>query len=355
MASSPVQAALWRHPHAQLAAKTAVGAGIAWLLVQPVGGFVSTYPYYVPLGVVVAMSTSVVGSVRSAAQAVAAIFTGAALAFTVDALPLPGAAAVAVAIGVGVLVAAAPVYGTMGSWVPFATLFVLIIGGDHPLRYAVAYGGLTGLGAGLGVLINLAVPQLPLTPAELAQDRLRNQLADQLELLADGLERERVLSPDDWAELRLALRPEARRLEGLVEVVTEARRVNWRAARWSEAADRHEQQARALYRLTGCVDEIIALVGDTRSPVHADDWIAARLRSRTTAALRAVAEMLRAVQDDNSASDEPEAAASAAKRADHGVTELAEEAGRAATVAGGRYLPAAAISVTLRQAVEAWA
>ena len=142
-------------------------------------------------------------------------------------------------------------------------------------------------------------------------------------------------------------------MEDLVEVTSEARRVNWRASRWSEAADRREEQARALQRLTGCVDEIMALVGDARSPVHADDRIAALLRSRTTAALRAVAEMLRTVHDDNHAADEPEAATAAAKRADYAVSELAEEAGRAAA-AGARYLPAAAISVTLRQAVEAW-
>ena len=76
MAPHPARSALWRHPHLQLATKTAVGAGIAWLLVRPFDGFVSEYPYYVPLGVVVAMSTSVVGSVRSAAQSVAAICSG---------------------------------------------------------------------------------------------------------------------------------------------------------------------------------------------------------------------------------------------------------------------------------------
>lgn len=348
-----LRSAAWRRPRLALAAKSAGAAGAAWLLVQPFGGFVDDYPYYAPLGAVVVMSTSVVGSVRSAAQAVAAIATGAALAFAVDMLPLPGAVAIAIGIGVGVLVGAAPAFGAMQGWVPLATLFVLIIGGNDPWRYAAAYAGLTAVGAALGIAVNLAFPQLPLTPAQLAQDRLREQLADQLDLLADGLENEQVLSDEDWNELRLALRPQARRVEDLVNAAAEARRVNWRAPRWTEAADRREERARALQRLTGCVDEIIALVGDTRSPVHAGDRHAASLRPCTVTALRAVAAMLRTVDGTTGPADATEASATAAAQADRAVTDLAHEAARV-TSADGRYLPAAAVAVTLHQAVEAW-
>lgn len=345
--------AVLRHPRPLLAAKTAVAAGVAWALVQPLGGFVSDYPYYAPLGVVVATSTSIVGSVRTGLQAVVAIFTGALLAVMVEVLPVPGAASIALGIGLGMLVAAAPLFGSMGSWVPFATLFVLIIGGPHPWRYAAAYGGLTALGAALGIAVNLALPQLPLTPAALAQHRLRDKLADQLEMLADGLEAEEVLSPEDWAELRLALIPEERRVEELVQAASESRRANWRAQRWAESADRREQQARALQRLTGCVDHIIALVGDADSSVHADEEVAARLRAHLGAALRAVAYMLRTVHGDLDQPRDPAALASVVE-ADLAVTDLVGEAGRVAVTDGGRYLPAAAIAVALREAVEAW-
>jgi len=348
-----LRAAVWRHPRPLLAAKTAIAAGIAWVLVQPLGGFVADYPYYAPLGVVVATSTSIVGSVRTGVQAVAAIFAGALLAVVVRVLPVPGAVAIAIGIGIGVLVAAAPLFGAMGSWVPFATLFVLIIGGNHPWHYAAAYGGLTGFGAAVGIAINLAIPQLPLTPAELAQHRLRGQLADQLDLLADGLDAEDVLSGEDWSDLRLALIPEERRVEELVQAATEARRANWRATRWSETADRRERQARALQRLTGCVDHIIALVGDADSPVHAEERIAATLRARIAAAMRAVAHMLRTVRGEPDQPRDPAAVASVVE-ADLAVTELAGEAGRVAIDAGGRYLPAAAIAVALRAAVDAW-
>ena len=138
MAWSSLRSGAWRRPRLLLALKTAIAAGVAWAVVQPLGGFVADYPYYAPLGVVVATSTSIVASVRTAVQSVAAIFTGAVLAVLVDVLPVPGAIAIAVGIGVGVVVAAAPLFGSMGSWVPLATLFVLIIGGDHPWRYAAA-------------------------------------------------------------------------------------------------------------------------------------------------------------------------------------------------------------------------
>ena len=350
---SSLRAAVWRHPHPLLAVKTAIAAGIAWAVVQPLGGFVADYPYYAPLGVVVATSTSIVGSARTAAQAVIAILAGAVLAVMIEVLPVPGAVAIAAGIGVGLVVAAAPLFGSMGSWVPFATLFVLIIGGHHPWRYAFAYAGLIALGATVGLVINLALPQLPLTPAELAQHRLREQLADQLDLLADGLRCEDVLSPDDWADLRLALIPEERRVEELVQAATEARRANWRATRWSETADRRERQARALQRLTGCVDHIIALVGDADSSVHADEEIAATLRARGAVALGAVAHMLRTVHGDVDQPRDPAAVASVVE-ADLAVTDLAGEAGRVASTEGGRYLPAAAIAVALRAAVEAW-
>lgn len=350
----PSLRATWRYPTLLLAVKTAIAAAVAWLLVQPFGGFVDNYPYYAPLGAVVAMSTSVVQSVRTAAQAVAAIVTGAALAFGMDALPLTEPLAIGLGLGLGTLLAAVRFFGAMAGWVPFATLFVLIVGAHDPWRYAAAYGGLTALGATVGVIANLALPQLPLTPAARAQERLREQLADQLDLLADGLERGEVLSPDDWASLRVELWPQARRVDDLVTAAADSRRANWRAARWTESADRAEKQARALQRLTGCVDEVIALVGDVRTSVHADDELAAHLRARSAAALRAVAEMLRTVPDDTRRSEEPDAPIPEAARASEAVERLAEDASEAAARAGHHYLAAAAIAVTLQQAVEAW-
>ena len=70
---------------------------------------------------------------------------------------------------------------------------------------------------------------MPLTPAAIAQERLREELADQLERLAEGLASARVLSREEWQEHRLALGPQARRVEELIAQAMDARRGNWRS------------------------------------------------------------------------------------------------------------------------------
>ena len=45
-------------PRTLLALKAAVAAGLAWLVVLPFSGVADDYPYYAPLGAVVATSTS---------------------------------------------------------------------------------------------------------------------------------------------------------------------------------------------------------------------------------------------------------------------------------------------------------
>ena len=122
------QQAWWRHPRVGLALKTAVAAVLAWLCVQPLGGFVDDYPYYAPLGAVIAMSTSIASSVRSSAQAVGAILVGAGLALVVRSVPLPQPVALGVVIAIGMVLAGLRLLGPMGGLVPIASLFVLVVG-----------------------------------------------------------------------------------------------------------------------------------------------------------------------------------------------------------------------------------
>ena len=50
-----------RHPRYGLAAKAALAASLAWAVVQLVPGPASAYPYYAPLGAVIATSTTLAG------------------------------------------------------------------------------------------------------------------------------------------------------------------------------------------------------------------------------------------------------------------------------------------------------
>jgi len=337
-------------PRLVTALKTACAAGISWLLVQPVGGFVHDYPYYAPLGAVVAMSATVAGSVRYSLQAVSAIVLGALLAIAARVAAIEEIVAIVLVIAAGVLLGGWRRLGTMGGWVPVAALFVLILGGTDPWRYVLAYGGLTAVGAVVGTVVNAALPQLPLAPAAQAEDALRQEIVRQLEELASGLEAVEPLTGDEWETVCNRLDPQARQLHELVAVGLEARRGNWRAARWRGVPERHHDRARAFRSLTNSVEGVVALVSDPRVFLHEEQDDAARLRAAIADALRATAGMISANPADTAEEDQ----AIAWEKADAAVARLEAMASEAAAAAGRRYLPAGAVAANLRRAVEGW-
>lgn len=326
-------------PKLALAVKAALAAMLAWLLVRPLGSFATEYSYYAPLGALTVVSTSIAVSVRSSFEVVIGILLGAGIALAVQVVPLPEPLPLGLAVVVGSLVGASGVAGAMSGWVSLAAMFVMIAGRGDPVGYTAAYGGLTALGALVGVAVDLVLPQLPLTPAAIAQDRLRAELADQLDALAQALEQE-LLGEKDWHELRRTLERTARDAEVLVDQARDARRANWKAARWSELVDRHDRQERALQSLAGCVDEVIALVADQRAEIRRDDPVAADLRAATAAALQSVAGLLRGSHETDGA-----------RRA---VTDLHDRVVDAQRSGGDHHFAAAAIALNLEQAVEAW-
>lgn len=334
-----VRATMRAHPNVFLALKAALAASLAWLLVQPIGGFLEHYQYYAPLGALAVVSTSVVVSIRSSFEVVVAILLGAGIALVAQLLPLMEPLPLALAILAASLLGAAGIAGSMSGWVPLAALFVLIAGAGNSIEYTAAYAGLTTLGAVVGVGVNVLFPQLPLTPAALAQDRLRGQLADQLDELATALEQE-ILGEKDWNSLRAGLARTAGDADRLMDEARDARRANWKAARWAETTERHHVRAQALQRLTGCVDEVIALVADQRAEIRNDDPAAAELRATTAQALRCVAALLRG-------SGDLDAARSA-------VSDLRSRVVQAQAATGDHHFAAAAIVLNLEQAVEAW-
>lgn len=310
---------LWRHPRWTLSAKTALAAALAWLLVQPIGGFIHQYPYYAPLGAVVGMSTTVVSSLRASWQAAAAVSLGCLLALGLQPLGLPIPVDIALVVGSGTLLAASPPLGAMGGWVPTAALFALVLGHEHPVGYVAAYGGLLALGALVSVAVNAVFPQLPITPAAVAADRLREEVAGQLFDLAEGLR------DGDIPAVR-ALRHQTRRVDELIGTVHEGQRANWRSRRWADAADRQFRLTDAVVRLSDCVQEVGELVSiGTIDP---------GLRGDLADAMEAVASMLRDEED-------------AAERAERAVRRLRD-------VVATKHLAAAAVTANLQRAVEAW-
>lgn len=355
MTSQPV-ATLWnvrdamaRHPRIPRSVKAAVAAVLAWLVIQPLGGVADDYPYYAPLGAVIAVSSTVADSMRASVQGVLSILLGAGLAVIIGPL-VPDLVALAVVVLLGTLVAGWWRLGEMSTWVPISALFVLIIGSGGWMHYVVGYIGLTGLGALVGVATNAVFPPLSLTPEARLITGVRTSLADQLDDLAGGLSADELPKRDEWLARHRDVRPGADVMKQAVSRSAEAQRVNWRARRWQLLADRQAAHARALERLSLVVDDLAILLADTESADRGSSALGPRLRGPAAAAMAAVATMLRdAEADDGTSSEESHAAA------DLAVQQFADAIFRRIGEGATDVLEAGAVVTALRRVIASLA
>ena len=336
---------LARHARVPRAVKAAVAAVLAWLAVQPLGGAADQYPYYAPLGAVIAVSVTVADSVRASIQGVAAILVGAALAVGAGAV-VPTVPGLAIVVLLGTLVAGWWRLGEMGGWVPISALFVLVIGSSGLAEYLTGYVLLTGLGAAVGVLVNTAFPPMPLAPGDRELTEVREALAGQLDDLADALRSEQPLDRPAWLERHHDIRPQARAMGLLVAQSAQVRRVNWRARRWQEYADRQAEHARALERLSLVVDDLAGLLVRSENADLEAVALGPRLRGPAATAMEAVARMLR----DHDAGDDPPSS-DAVDEADLAVEPLADAVTERMRAGNMDVLEAGAIVTALRQLV----
>jgi hypothetical protein len=176
-------------------------------------------------------------------------------------LALPGAVTIALIVALAIGVEQWRLLQEHASWVSFAAVLMLTVGAEDPARYALAYAGLTLLGAAIGVLVTtLLFPPLQLTRALRAVGTTRTLLACHLRDMAAELRHGDVPSPGEWTgrarELGVAL-DRMRLAEGVVE---RARRANPRARRWGDTAASVREQSRALDRVAVLVDDLTQLV-----------------------------------------------------------------------------------------------
>ncbi|WP_156393561.1 hypothetical protein [Nocardioides sp. Root140] len=288
--------ALGRFPLLPVALKAAVAAALAWIVVQPLHGAADDYSYYAPLGAVVAVSSRLAQSMRASVETILAIGLGACLALGARAAPVPEVLSIGLVVGVGTLVGAWKRVGSMASWVPIPALFILIVGGSDPAPYVLSYLGLTALGAAVGVVVNVVAPPLPLVATEHVQDALREVLADQLDGLADGLERDPLPTTDEWQTGVTRLQQRNQRAQELMGQTLDTPRMNWRVRRRREATERQRRQGEALTHLTFLVQEMMTLLSHAE---HADRSLVAlgpELRPSAARAFRKSAAALRSVE-----------------------------------------------------------
>ncbi|WP_310964668.1 FUSC family protein [Nocardioides terrisoli] len=337
---------LERRPGVARAVRAGLAAAIAWLIVRPLGGAANLYPYYAPFGAVIAVTTTVAGSIRDSLRAVAAVMIGAALALAIHAVTDNDVLGLLVVIGGGSLIANWSVLGRLGSWVPVAGLFVLIPGGADSEEFLIGYLGLTSLGAAIGIVVNLVFAPLPLSRTGLRVREVRDALAEQLTELAEGLRGDRAPTPEEWQEGHRALIPLSRRMSEMVGEASEARRANWRARHWRDTANRQYALARALEQLTFLVEDVSTLL--STHEVSGSEHIALGPRLRPQAA-----ELLAAAADLLAGLDSPIAPLEPLRRVDAAMAELVEEIRRTRGETGDDLFTAGALVIAVRRAVSA--
>lgn len=282
-------------PTVQRALKAAIAAAAAWLVALPLGGAANQYPYYAPLGAVIAVSSTVAGSLRGSLQGVGSIMLGAALALV--ALPLipVEVLGLALVVAVGTWIAGWHRLGQMSGWVPISAMFILIIGRTDPMSYVVAYLGLTSLGAAIGVGVNTVFPPLPLSGSGHAISRMTDTLTDQLRDLADGLRQPGPPSSDEWSERQHSVAPVSEELRRTVAHMSEARRANWRAKRYRERLDKQYERATALEQLAFLVEDITTILVDQENSARDRVALGPELRPPTADVLDSMASVLETV------------------------------------------------------------
>lgn len=326
------------------AAKVAVAAAVAWLVVMPLGGPADSYPYYAPLGAVTSMVGSLAGSVRATVSSLVAIALGALPAILAVVLPIRPVISIAVVIFVGTWLAGSGRLGPMASWVPVSGLFILIIGAEEPWRFGAAYLGLVALGAAIGLGVDAVWPSLPLRATQHTLDALRDELAEQMCDLADGLDNDPLPTTEEWRQRRRDVDFHEREMHRMVALTRDARRANWRAPRWRATAERQYRQARALEDLAYLVEEAYDLVTREEHAEREEVALGPDLRPGAARALTSTAEVLATVHDDEADPELWQAAVATAEQ-------LAREIRNQQHASDAEFFTAGSLVTTLRRAL----
>jgi uncharacterized membrane protein YgaE (UPF0421/DUF939 family) len=260
--SSAVSAAmLW--PRLHLALKAALAAGTAFAIAPFMPGSAAEYPYYAPLGALVAMYENVAGSMRQGLQTLAGLAIGIGLAFVLFSLGAPSPLTVAVVMGLGVILAGLPRIGSGRDWIPTAALLVLLVGGHNPDTFSFGYLVQMGVGVTVGIFVNLLVfPPLHFRAAAVSIAELRHALAQQLWDMGQALKESWPPEHEDWSRRSDALAAHARSVRLAVEKADASRQANPRRRLHPRDMDLDYRNLRDLERLTFHIQDVTQVLSD---------------------------------------------------------------------------------------------
>ena len=319
--SAVAAAVLW--PRLQLALKAGLAAGVAFAIAPFMPGSAADYPYYAPLGALVAMYENVAGSMRQGVQTLVGLAIGVGLAFMLFSLGSPSPWTVAVVMGLGVILAGLPKIGSGRDWIPTAALLVLLVGGHNPDTFSFGYLFQMGVGVTVGIAVNLLVfPPLHFRAAALSIAELRQALAQQLWDMGKALKESWPPEHVDWSRRSEALAAHARSVRLAVEKADASRQANPRRHLHPRDLNLDYRNLRDLERLTFHVQDVTQVLSDViwaeDTPFVVPDEYAVPLGD----AMASVGDVLRALEEE-----QPDRQAELAAAADAAISELTARIG----------------------------
>lgn len=247
----------------QMAAKAALAAGLAFFVAPLMPGSAADYPYYAPLGALVAMYHNVAGSVRQGLQTLIGLAMGIGLAFLLVNLGQPSPLTVAIVMGMGVLLGGLPRLESGRDWIPTAALLVLLVGGSNPDDFSFGYLLQMGAGVVVGIAVNFLIfPPLHFKAAAASIDELRAALGRQLTDMGTALKEEWPPRHEEWAGRSDELADAARTVRHLVQEADDSRRANPRRKLHPRDMDLDYRNLKELERVTFHVQDMTDVLSD---------------------------------------------------------------------------------------------
>jgi hypothetical protein len=247
----------WSKSRMLLALKAAIAVAIAWFVAPYMPGVAEDYPYYAPLGALVSMYPTLMGSIKAGLQTLAGLLIGVLLAGAVVVFVEPNLVTIPLVVGIAVLLSGIGALGYGRDYVPMAALFVLIIGGQNAEDYSIGYAVQMAVGVCCGLLVNALIwPPLNFSAAVLQLSRFRTMLASHLEGLAAALTDEWPPEPEAWTRYNSDISTAGHDVRQAVYNADESRKGNPRARRHRRDLGTDYQNLRALETVAFHVKDI---------------------------------------------------------------------------------------------------
>ena len=276
-----------------LVAKTTLAVGLAWTIAPHMPGVTDEYPYYAPLGALVSMYPTLMGSLRSGLQTLLGLATGIGLALLVVITVGPTWWTIPAVVGVGMLISGTGWFGAAREYVPVAALFVLIIGGQNADDYSLGYLVQMAVGVAIGLIVNVVIAPAPLTLAAAARvDAFREQLSAHLHDIGSAVSESWPPEHEKWADDAASLADTTSALRAALADADDSRRGNVRArGRRGETQHIHADLTRldrVAHLIRDISDEIADTIWDRPGALELDPALPEPL----SAACHAVAEVI---------------------------------------------------------------